>query len=250
MNRWVSPTGIGMFLLGVSIALGILLSAQTVSKAVVRMKQENCIRVKGLAEEKIISNHSTWCCEIISKSGDLTNCYDKLEKSRDAVQSYFRNSGVPDVAVSIRPITTEYEYRLTDKGQRTNVLENYILRQVLEIRTSDVKLVEAISKGVTDLIKNGIEISSFTPEYVVIGIEDIKMKLLAKATANGYERANILARNSNGKVGKLNSASQGVFQITPVNSTDVSDSGNYDTSTIEKTIKAVVTLDFGIESGR
>ncbi|MDD4872115.1 MAG: SIMPL domain-containing protein, partial [Kiritimatiellae bacterium] len=60
-------------------------------------------------------------------------------------------------------------------------------------------------------------------------------------------RAEILAKNSHGKVGALNSASQGVFQITPVNSTDVSDSGNYDTSTVEKSVKAIVTLEFQVE---
>ncbi len=45
-------------------------------------------------------------------------------------------------------------------------------------------------------------------------------------------------------MGKL---SKGVFQITPVNSTDVSDEGNYDTSTIEKSVKAIVTLEFQVE---
>ncbi len=88
---------------------------------------------------------------------------------------------------------------------------------------------------------------SFPPDYVTVEIEDIKMKLLGKATANGYERAGILAKNSNGKVGMLNSASQGVFQITPLHSMDVSDSGQHDTSTVEKTVKAVVTLEFNIE---
>ncbi|OGV59792.1 MAG: hypothetical protein A2X45_13915 [Lentisphaerae bacterium GWF2_50_93] len=236
-----------MFLLGASIALGILLSSQTISNAVVRMKQANNIRVKGLAEEKIVSNHAAWLCEIRSKSGELRQCFDELDRSKNAVQEYLKTAGVPDAAISLKSIVTDYEYKLNEKGQKTNTLENYILTQVFEIRTSDVKLVDKVSKSVTELIRNGIQISSFPPEYVNVEIEDIKMRLLAKATANGYERANILARNSNGKVGLLNSASQGVFQITPLNSTDVSDSGQYDTSTIEKTVKAVVTLEFNVE---
>jgi hypothetical protein len=51
---------------------------------------------------------------------------------------------------------------------------------------------------------------------------------------------------SGGKVGGLSSASQGVFQITAVNSTDTSDYGVYDTSTIEKSVKCVVTVEFKI----
>ncbi len=247
MKRFISPTGIGMFLLGASLALGIFLSSQMVSNAVVKVKQANIIRVKGLAEEKIVSNHATWRCEIRAKSADLRKCYDELDKSKNAVREYLKNAEVLEAAVSIKSIVTDCEYKMNDKGQRTNTLENYILSQVFEVRTADVKLVEKVSKSVTELIRNGIQISSFPPEYVNVEIEDIKMKLLGKATANGYERAKILAGNSNGKVGLLNSAAQGVFQITPLDSTDVSDSGQYDTSTIDKTVKAVVTLEFNVE---
>ena len=56
-----------------------------------------------------------------------------------------------------------------------------------------------------------------------------------------------LAENSSGRVGSLSSASQGVFQITPVDSTEVTDYGSYDTTTIKKNVKAVVTLEFRIE---
>ena len=45
---------------------------------------------------------------------------------------------------------------------------------------------------------------------------------------------------------RSDSASQGVFQITPVNSTDVSDTGCYDTTSIDKSVKCVVTLNFQV----
>jgi len=49
-----------------------------------------------------------------------------------------------------------------------------------------------------------------------------------------------------GIVGPLISADQGVIQIVPVNSTEVSGEGIYDTRTVVKTIKAVVTLEFAV----
>ena len=247
MNRFVSPAGIGMFLLGSTLALGIMLSSHIVSNTLVKMKRADSIRVKGLAEEKIVSNHAAWRSEIRAKSEELGSAFAELEKSRKSVEAYFKSAGFKDTEVSSDAIATSYEYKLNEKGQKTNVLDKYLLSQVLEIKSSDVKLVEKVSRSVTDLIKDGVEILSYPPEYVNVEIEDIKMKLLGKATTNGYERACILAKNSNGKVGVLNSASQGVFQITPLHSTEVSDSGQYDTSTIEKTVKAVVTLEFTIE---
>jgi hypothetical protein len=63
----------------------------------------------------------------------------------------------------------------------------------------------------------------------------------------GRDRRETVGR---GKVGALMSAQQGVLQITERNSTDTSGCGTYDTSTIGKTAKAVVTLEYAIESGK
>ena len=60
-------------------------------------------------------------------------------------------------------------------------------------------------------------------------------------------RALALAKGSKGRIGALISAQQGVFQITERHSTDTSGSGEYDTSSIDKSAKAVVTLEYAIE---
>jgi hypothetical protein len=44
----------------------------------------------------------------------------------------------------------------------------------------------------------------------------------------------------------MHSADMGVFQITPVNSYEVSSWGMNDTSSLEKKVNAVVHVDFGI----
>ncbi|MFN2352064.1 MAG: hypothetical protein ABR497_08980 [Kiritimatiellia bacterium] len=51
-------------------------------------------------------------------------------------------------------------------------------------------------------------------------------------------------------MGALISARQGVFQITTRHSTDTSGYGTYDTTTIEKTAKAVVTLEYTVEQAK
>lgn len=75
----------------------------------------------------------------------------------------------------------------------------------------------------------------------------MKIQLLGEATKNARMRAEGLARNSGSEIGTLKYASQGLFQITPVNPTDVSDYGIYDTTTIEKSVKAVVTIEYSIK---
>ena len=57
-----------------------------------------------------------------------------------------------------------------------------------------------------------------------------------------------LAKNSGGRVGALLSAEQGVIQITERNSTDTSGDGVYDTKSIAKTAKVVVTLEYAVDA--
>ena len=56
-----------------------------------------------------------------------------------------------------------------------------------------------------------------------------------------------MLKNTNGHIGVMNSAKMGVFQIVPVNSTDVSDYGINDTQSIEKKVIAVVNATFTIK---
>jgi hypothetical protein len=52
---------------------------------------------------------------------------------------------------------------------------------------------------------------------------------------------------SDSRGGPLRYARQGVFQVTPANSAEVSDYGRNDTTSREKSIKAVATIRYAIE---
>ena len=76
----------------------------------------------------------------------------------------------------------------------------------------------------------------------------MKADLLAEATRNAFERAETLAKGSGSRVGALQSASQGVIKILARGQVDNSDYGrDYDTSSIQKTMRAVVSLEYAID---
>ena len=55
-----------------------------------------------------------------------------------------------------------------------------------------------------------------------------------------------IAQSTGNSIGSVRSAKMGVLQITAADSTDVSDYGVYDTSTIEKDMTAVVNVSFAV----
>jgi len=119
----------------------------------------------------------------------------------------------------------------------------------------DIRQFRSVSKmrdeGVSLMFLSGNSVCWVTP--LRAGFDGRPNRIMYRGGPYGgdrpiaMERAKTLADNSQGQVGALTSASQGVFQITPVDSTQVTDYGTYDTTTITKNVKAVVTLEFRIE---
>jgi hypothetical protein len=235
------------FLLGATLAFGLALSAYMMSAAMVKVRQANIIKVKGYAQEQIKSDIGLWRGELTARAPDLSACYAVMDANRAKVREMIEKAVFDkETTIDFCPIAIDIQYK-HNKDVKTDVISGYVLSQAIEIQSHQIDKIEAISRTASDLIGEGIEFRSNPPAYTSSGIEKIKLDLLAEATKNAYDRARTLAENSGGKVGALSSASQGVFQITPPNSTGVSDYGEYDTSTIDKIVKAVVTFEFHVE---
>jgi uncharacterized protein len=238
---------LGLFLLGAFLSVGIIIATLVIARTVERVKFQNQrIQVKGYAERTIASDIAVWSGQITTRSPELVTAYDNLQADLKKVLSYLQQQGVREEDVSIPSVITTIQYKRTDKGAMTNIVEGYTLIQTVKITSPNIEQIADIANQVTVLIKQGIEFDSFPPQYFYTKLDDMKIELLGEATKNAGMRAKQLAENSGSKVGALKYASQGVFQITPVYSTQVSDYGMYDTSTIKKSVKAVVTMEYSI----
>jgi hypothetical protein len=114
------------------------------------------------------------------------------------------------------------------------------------MESTEVQKMETLARAIYDLSATGMRVSLSGPRYLISDLGDSKLELVRLATQNGRDRARVIAKNAKARIGKLVSARQGVIQITAPNSTDSSDWGTYDTSTIEKTAKVTVHLEWEI----
>lgn len=245
--RLLASSGVGMLLLGVTLALGFVVASQTIGRALVRMREPTAIRVKGYAEAPVTADRGEWVGMVTVRGEKLDALSIELDSAMSRLVAFARAAGFSDDEMSRLAVETSIRRGRDSRGNLTDEVVGYQLTQPLRIRSSSVARVLAISRDATQLLQDGIEVDSGRPGFTVGNLEQLKMELLGLATANGRARAELLARGSGGAVGGLLSASQGVFQITPVGSTEVSDYGMYDTSSIDKVVRAVVTLEFGVE---
>lgn len=230
--------------LGVALALGIFGSSVYVSKTIEKIKStDHVIEVKGYAECKITSDTALWHGTLVIRGKDLTSAYQKLEADRKQVVAFFDAQGLK---AELSPIMKDTLYVQTHQGINTNVVEGFVLRQGFSITSPDVQKIASLSIKVDEINGQGLEFESHDPKYFYSRdkLDQLKVQLLGEATKNAKDRANQFTKTSGSSVGRLLSARQGIFQVTPENSTDLSDMGTYDTSTIDKVVKIVVTLSY------
>jgi hypothetical protein len=93
----------------------------------------------------------------------------------------------------------------------------------------------------------GLLVNGNAIEYYLQSLPAIKLEMLGEATQNARSRAQKIAESTGAHIGRVESANMGVFQVTPVNSTDISDYGTYDTTSLQKKVTAIVRTDFVLE---
>jgi uncharacterized protein len=237
-----------IIILGLCVAGATIVSSLVISKGMMQIKKfsNEVIEVTGSAEKKIVSDYIVWSSGFLRRDAEMTSAFDKLGKDLQAVKRYLLSKGVKEEEIIVSQVNTNTLYKKNEKGYDTNQIEGYLLKQGIEVRSYDVKKVDDIARQSTDLINQGIEFISGSPEFFYTKLSELKIEMLAKATENAKERAVSMASSAGNKIGIMRSAKMGIFQITPVNSYDVSWYGNNDTSSYDKKVTAVVNAAFAI----
>ena len=238
-----------IIILGVCIAAATIVSSVILSQGFLRVMKftREQISVTGSAQKNIISDYVVWTASFSKRDADLATAYKKLKEDLEKVKKYLVSKGVNEKEIIIDQIAIKTVYKKNEKGNDTNDVQGYILTQSIKVSSGEVDMITQLSRTSTELLDQGMEFSSGAPEYIYTKLDELKMEMLAKATQNAKQRAESMTKATGNKIGFMRSAKMGVFQITPINSTEVSDWGVNDTTSLEKKVAAVVTVSFAIE---
>jgi hypothetical protein len=234
----------GAILFALTTILSVYLITSTIENMVLNKGR---LTVKGYAERKIASDYAIWQGSVTTRASTLQEAYEKLEQDLILIMKDLNERDIKSEEVEVAAVTTTINYKRTNQSITTNEIDEYVLQRDFSVQTTNIELISKVADQITELIKNGIALTSYKPKYFYTKVDELKINLLGDAAKDALARAKQLATNSGSQVGYLRSAQQGVFQITPAFSTTISDYGENDTSTIEKSIKAVVTMEYGIK---
>jgi len=227
---------------GLLIVLAILITTKILTSAF----SGNVISVTGSAYEIVKSDSGSLSFNINVRKNNKNEAYNVLQTHLKTVEKYLADKKI--TKIERKNINGYYNYKRDEKsGAYTNIPESYSISQTISISSDNVELIKEISNDIVGLISQGIDINVFGVSYSYSKLPELKVDLLEEASKDAKNRASSMLNATGDKVGGIKSVRMGVYQITSVDSNDVSDMGINDTSTIDKKVTAVANISFKIK---
>jgi hypothetical protein len=214
-------------------------------------KPDDTVAVTGLGEQSFDSDLIVWNASFSRNSYELKDAYAQLNSDLRRVKAYLKSKGITEDEMVFEAAGIEklWSNVYDDEGNiKETTFEGYSLEQNLKISSKKVDLVENTSRQVSELIDAGIELKSAAPQYYYTKLATLKLKMIEAATKDAHERAQKIAENGGGSLGKLMYADMGIFQITAENSSEEYEwGGSFNTSSRRKTASVTIRLKYAID---
>ncbi|MDE6283220.1 MAG: SIMPL domain-containing protein [Muribaculaceae bacterium] len=193
------------------------------------------VTVRGLAERQVEADFVTWPITYNVAGDDLMSLYDQVTRYNEVIVNFLTSNGIDKSEIAVNPPDT-YNATANQYGS-SNFRYKYALNCNITVATTKVDKVRQLLDRQTELLKEGVPYSNSYINYEFRALNDIKPDMIAEATRNAREAAQQFAKDSDSKVGKMKTATQGQFSIE-----DTSSSTPY-----TKNIRVVSTIVFYLE---
>jgi hypothetical protein len=232
-------------LAGLFLAVGLVLSSMLGTAAWVKIKNSQFIMSKGSTRKNVISDLVVWKGSFTTEATTLLEAQHKLKTDATKVAFFLQTAGVTNLVFT--PIAIEeVQANVSNESNGETITRQrtvgYRLTQKVRVESADVARMAQLDT--TPLVEQDVLFTTEPPQFLYTKVAEEKIEMLADATKDARARAEQIAEQGNRSIANLHDAEMGVFQITPLHETDTSGDGENDTSSLDKTITAVVTATF------
>ena len=224
----------------VALALGVGLTKVGTGFAT---RAGNGITVTGSAKTTATADNAVWTLSVNLSSPTVGAAVKKVDSDVAALSGYLTKGGISVEALTLGAVST-YANEEYVNGNATGRILSYRATRDVTVRTKDVELVSKLSQGIGTLLETGINVNNYGPQYYISNLPELRPQLMSDAMKDAKVRAVSLTKAVGGSLGSLVNVKAGPIQITTPDSTMTADYGAYDTSTIEKTVTATVSVTF------
>ena len=230
----------------VILAFGVALGGFFIGNGIYKSMARRTVTVKGLAELDVVADTAIWNIKFNRVGGDLANVQSAIDEDIQKTRAFLMENGFSDGEIQNLRITVRDKFAGYSDSERRDQESNdrYVIETGVMVRSNSVNLVDAVSRKMGELVRQGVTVTEdyAGPIYVFNGLNDIKIQMIEAATKNATAAGEQFAKDANAKLGKIQSANQGVFSITARDQVDAwSDN---EKQSINKRVRVVSTITF------
>ena len=201
------------------------------------------ITVTGSAKTTATADNAVWVLNVSLSSPTVATAVKKVDADVAALSKYLTEGGIAAEGLTLGAVATFANEEFVN-GNPTGRILSYRATREVTVRSKDVQLVSKLSQGIGSLLATGINANNYGPQYYISNLPELRPQLMSEAMKDAKVRAEALTKAVGGNIGSLVNVKAGPIQITTPDSTMTADYGAYDTSTIEKTVTATVSVTF------
>lgn len=220
------------------LAAGLIGGGALIGQGVVNARVgDRSVSVRGLAERDVKADLAVLPLRFTASGEVLSEVQGRIDGDLAIVRRFLTAQGYPAEAVSLGRLEVadrrSREYASQDNGPR------FILAQTVIVRTNDVDRVQATTRALNDLVRQGVVLQDFSgPTYVFTKLNDVRPAMIAEATAAARTGAEQFAEDSGAPLGPIRQATQGSFQIL------ARDEIGDETQSPDKKVRVVTTISY------
>jgi len=197
------------------LAVGLIGAGALIGQGVVNARVgDRQVTVRGLAERDVQADLAVLPLRFTASGEVLSEVQGRVDADLAIVRRFLAAQGYPADAVTLGRLEVadrrSREYGSQDGGPR------FILAQTVIVRTTDVARVQATTRALNDLVRQGVVLQDFSgPSYIFTKLNDVRPAMIAEATASARSGAAQFAEDSGAPLGSIRQATQGSFEILP-----------------------------------
>ncbi|WP_372707894.1 SIMPL domain-containing protein [Brevundimonas sp.] len=199
--------------LGGLLGLGLIGAGAFIGQGVVNARVgDRAVTVRGVAERNVEADLAVLPVRFTASGDVLSEVQTRIDGDLAIVRRFLTTQGYPAEAVSLGRLevadTRSREYASQTGGPR------FILAQTVIVRTTDVARVQATTRALNDLVRQGLVLQDFNgATYRFTRLNTVRPAMIAEATAAARTGAEQFAKDSGAPLGPIRQATQGSFEF-------------------------------------
>ena len=229
------------------LAAGLALGGWFTGRGFELGRNARTVTVKGLAERDVKADLALWQLRFVRAGDQLAQVQSAIQQDDAAVDAFLQQHGLGPESIAFRNL------EVTDRAAQAwgdgKYPSRFIIARTVMVRSTDVDKVAAAYQASSALVDAGVVLGSENPgsgsgpTYLFDDINALKPAMIAEATRNARDAAEQFARDSGSRLGGIQRANQGVFEILPRDKAPMLQADKQ----INKTVRVVATLEYRLE---